>query len=362
MKDSSSTQQSQGKPKALIVISSAKTLPLSEPSGHPGIPTGFFLVEMAQVLKEFENDYEFTFATPDGKVPQLDINSMSLAMHAIEKTASAAIPLGMQQRRRSFDADSFRRRHSELAARREQEIQLLERHMGRVPVSELLPNSEPEVAEFRPELIRRLSKLPEGTYHSLQRLVERHRDPADAFTFADFDFIHAPGGHAPMVDFRDNPWLGETLHLARENQVTISLICHAPLAVTSTWQRIDAQGSAFTVKDNPFLAATISVVPKVGELIAMRFGYPHVPGKKTRTAFYVDEAIKEAGFTVTSPLNISAATLAYEPSVRLLTGNGPQAIDKQAAKLREILDGAKQRATRRVTGTRSVLPAAHPFG
>src|SRR6266508_1017517 len=184
MKDSSSTQQSQGKPKALIVISSGKILPLSEPSGHPGIPTGFFLVEMAQVLKEFENDYEFTFATPDGKVPQLDINSMSLAMHAIEKTASAAIPLGMQQRRRSFDADSFRRRHSELAARREQEI-----------------------AEFRPELIRRLSKLPEGTYHSLQRLVERHRDPADAFTFADFDFIHAPGGHAPMVDFRDNPWL-----------------------------------------------------------------------------------------------------------------------------------------------------------
>src|SRR5881397_2662403 len=260
------------------------------------------------------------------------------------------LPLRMQQRRRSFDVSSFRQRHPELVARREQEVQLLERHMGRIPVSELLPNSERELAEYRPELIRRLSKLPEGTYHSLQRLVERHRDPADAFTFADFDFIHAPGGHAPMVDFRDNPWLGETLHLARENQVTISLICHAPLAVTSTWQRIDAQGSAFTVKDNPFLAATISVVPKVGELIAMRFGYPHVPGKKTRTAFYVDEAIKEAGFTVTSPLNITAATLAYEPSVRLLTGNGPQAIDKQTAKLRTILTDTP--AARRTVASR----------
>src|SRR5207244_4280381 len=118
-----------------------------------------------------------------------------LAMHAIEKTASAAIRLGMQQRGRSFDADSFRRRHSEVAARREQEIQLLERHMGRIPVSELLPNSEPEVAEFRPELIRRLSKLPEGTFHSLQELVLRHRDPADPFTFA-------PGDGKPVVRLR----------------------------------------------------------------------------------------------------------------------------------------------------------------
>src|SRR6266496_1158818 len=50
-------------------------------------------------------------------------------------------------------------RHPELVARREQEVQLLERHMGRIPVSELLPNSEPELAEYRPELIRRLNKL-----------------------------------------------------------------------------------------------------------------------------------------------------------------------------------------------------------
>jgi putative intracellular protease/amidase len=204
-----------------------------------------------------------------------------------------------------------------------------------------LPNSEPEVAAFRPALIDRLGKLPDGTFHSLRDLVQRHRDPQDGFTFADFDFIHTPGGHAPMVDFRDNPWLGETLHLARENEVTISLICHAPLAMTSTLQRVDAQGAAYAVKDNPFLAASIAVVPKVGERIAMRFGYPHVPGKKTRVPYFVDEAIKEAGFTVTSPLNIAAPNLAYEPSVRLLTGNGPQAIDQQTAKLRAILTEAQ---------------------
>ena len=330
------------KRRALIIISSGRQLPLVAPAEVPSISTGFFLVEMAQVLNEFEDEFEFTFATPDGNAPQLDINSMSLAMHAIEKTASKAIPLGMQQRRRSFDAETFRRRHPELVARREREIQLLERHIGQIPVSELLPNSDREVAAFRPTLIDRLSKLPDGTFHSLQDLVQRHRDPQDGFSFGDFGFIHAPGGHAPMVDFRDNPWLGETLHLARENEVTISLICHAPLAMTSTQQRVDAQGAAYAVKDNPFLAAPIAVVPKVGELIAMRFGYPHVPGKKTRVPYFVDEAIKEAGFTVTSPLNISAANLAYEPSVRLLTGNGPQAIDQQTAKLRAILTEARR--------------------
>src|SRR6266513_524359 len=334
------------KRRALILISSGHQLPLAAPAEVTSISTGFFLVEMAQVLKEFENDYEFTFATPDGNAPQLDINGMGLAMHAIEKIGYKTLPLATQQRRRSFDVSSFRQRHPELVARREQEVQLLERHLGRIPVSELLPGSEPELAEYRPELIRRLDKLPEGTFHSLQELVQRHRDPADAFTFADFDFIHAPGGHAPMVDFRDDPWLGETLHLARENEVTISLICHAPLAVTSTRQRVDAQGAAYSAEDNPFLAATISVVPKVGERIALRFGYPRVPGKKTRVAYFVDEAIKEAGFTVTSPLNISAATLAYVPSVRLLTGNGPQAIDQQAAKLRSVLPSTRASGAR----------------
>ncbi|HVK28810.1 MAG TPA: hypothetical protein VM575_10735 [Nocardioides sp.] len=327
--------------RALILISSARQLPLVAPADVESISTGFFLVEMAQVLKEFEDDYEFTFATPDGNAPQLDINGMALSVQSIEKTGAKAIPMRIEQRRRSYDVGRFRARHPELVARREQEVQLLERHIGRIPVSELLPNSEPELAEYRPELIRRLEKLPEGTFQSLKELVERHRDPADSFTFADFDFIHAPGGHAPMVDFHDNAWVGETLHLARENDVTISLICHAPIAVTSTRQRIDAQGVACTVTDNPFLAASISTVPAIGERFALRFLYPRVPGQKTRLTYFVDKAIKEAGFTLATSVNIAAPLLAYEPSVRLLTGNGPQAIDQQSAKLRTILTNTR---------------------
>src|SRR6266498_2488094 len=124
------------KRRALILISSGRQLPLVEPAEVKSISTGFFLVEMAQVLKEFENDYEFTFATPDGNAPQLDINGMALAVQSIEKTGFKTLPMRMQQRRRSFDVSSFRARYPELVARREQEVRLLERHIGQIPVSE----------------------------------------------------------------------------------------------------------------------------------------------------------------------------------------------------------------------------------
>src|SRR5207245_7680742 len=86
-----------------------------------------------------------------------------------------------------------------------------------------------------------------------------------------------------------------------------------------------------------FRAGPIAPVPKFGELLALRFLYPRGPGKRPRLPYFVDVAINEAGFTLATSPNISAPQLAYEPSVRLLTGNGPQAIDEQTAKLRNIL-------------------------
>src|SRR5256885_1613068 len=202
--------------RALILISSARQLPLVEPADVKSISTGFFLVEMAQVLKEFEDDYEFTFATPDGNVPQLDINGMGLARHASERVGYKPLPLTMQQRRGSSDVSSFRQHHPELVARREQEVRLLERHIGRIPVSELLPGSEPELAEFRPELIRRLDQLPQQTFHSLQDLVQRHRDPAHAFTFAAFHSIPPPGGPAPPAALPIQPCLAHACQPAAQ--------------------------------------------------------------------------------------------------------------------------------------------------
>src|SRR6266581_4926327 len=98
------------KRRALILISSGRQLPLVEPAEVKSISTGFFLVDMAQRLKEFENDYEFTFATPDGNAPQLDINGMALSVESIEKTGFKALPMRMQRCRRSFDVCRFRTR------------------------------------------------------------------------------------------------------------------------------------------------------------------------------------------------------------------------------------------------------------
>ncbi|MFI5621418.1 hypothetical protein [Streptomyces sp. NPDC051567] len=327
------------KRRALILISSARQLPLASPVSVPSVSTGFFLVELAQVLKEFEDTHEFTLATPDGNTPQLDINGMGLAFHAIEKLGTAMVGTGLEQRRRHFTVDAFRRRHADLVERREQELQLLERHLGRLPVSEILPRTDPEAAAFRPELVKRMETLPAKAYHSVQDLVRRHRDPGDAFDFAGLDFVHLPGGHAPMVDFRDDPWIGETLHLARENGAVTSLICHAPVALTSTSQRIDAENRPYRLadRDNPFHGTGITVATKNGEKIALKAGYVAVPGEKTTLTYFVDDALKEAGFKIAGSLNPSAVKLAHHPGLRLITGNGPQTIDRQATEIRNAL-------------------------
>ncbi|TPQ21224.1 hypothetical protein [Streptomyces sporangiiformans] len=142
-----------------------------------------------------------------------------------------------------------------------------------------------------------------------------------------------------MVDFRDDPWIGEALHLARENGTVTSVICHAPVALTSTFQRIDVDGRPYRLadSDNPFHGVDISVATKTGEKLALKAGYVAVPGEKTRLTYFVDDALKEAGFKVAGGLNPTAVKLAYDSDLRLLTGNGPQTIDRQAAKVRSAL-------------------------
>lgn len=89
-------------------------------------------------------------------------------------------------------------------ARRDAELRLAARYFGDLPISRVLPNTDPEVATFRSEVERALAGSAKANYLSAQTVVDRHRDPDDAFSLADFDFIHFPGGHAPMVDFRDS--------------------------------------------------------------------------------------------------------------------------------------------------------------
>ncbi|HEV2512627.1 hypothetical protein [Bosea sp. (in: a-proteobacteria)] len=327
----------QAKRRALIILSSARQLPLSEPASVPSISTGFFLVELAQVLAEFESDYEFTLATPDGEAPQLDINGMGLSFHAIDKLGSAMMSSLSAFSSPAFTPESYRKDHPEWVARRKSELALMQRHIGRVSVSEALPATDPEATAFRQDLLREMEAWPVKTFLSLEDLIRCHRDPGDRFSLADFDFIHAPGGHAPMVDFRNDPWLGETLHVARESEVLISLICHAPIAMTSTSQRIDAQGKPVPVTDNPFAGVDITTVPEHGEMAMLESGYPSVPGKRTRLAYFVDVALEDAGFSVKTSQNPFAVIVVQSPQVGLISGNGPQAIDMQALAIRLAL-------------------------
>jgi putative intracellular protease/amidase len=51
-----------------------------------------------------------------------------------------------------------------------------------------------------------------------------------------------PGGHAPMIDFVDNPYLGELLNTLHEDGVLIWLSCHAPVAMVSATYRVAGDG------------------------------------------------------------------------------------------------------------------------
>jgi putative intracellular protease/amidase len=326
------------RPKALIVVSSASQLPLTKPEGR-SINIGWFLVELAAVVAQFEDTHDFVLATPDGKVPTLDINGMALGMHGGADLGPASVRVAMQNER--YSVEKVREENPELVARRDTELALLRRHLGRMPVSQVLPNTDKEGGSIREELVASLEALPEQKWYSIEELLARHRDGTDDFSLAGFDFMHAPGGHAPMVDFNDNPVVGELLHQLRENDVPISLICHAPVAMTSAKYRVDADGKVRTNEDHEFKGANITTVPDYGELGMLEGGYPKIPGEETRLTYYVDVALKDAGYEVDVTLDPTTVKVIWDDSYGVLTGNGPHAVDEQAARLNEIVQRRK---------------------
>jgi hypothetical protein len=76
------------------------------------------------------------FATPDGKVPTLDINGMALAMHGGADLSPASMRIAMQNEQ--YGVEEVREKNLELVARRDTELALLRRHLGRMPVGTLL--------------------------------------------------------------------------------------------------------------------------------------------------------------------------------------------------------------------------------
>jgi hypothetical protein len=94
-------------------------------------------------------------ATPDGKAPQLDVNGLALSFQAAAGLGLATAQEGGRLRPR---------------------------------------RGGPQLRGTRPR-----------QYLSIQELITKDRDPGDDFSLGDLAFAHMPGGHAPMVDFNDNP-------------------------------------------------------------------------------------------------------------------------------------------------------------
>lgn len=326
--------------RALILIPTGGDLPLAEPADVASVSIGFFLVELAEVLRRFQDTHDFVLATPDGSVPQLDINGLALPYHAQDELVAMMRRAAELQAAPAFDLAAYRAGCQPLVDRREQEIALLEKHLGRLALSDVLPGTDRDAAALHPGIADRLARLPRKEFLSAADLVRRHRDPADAFDIGDFDFIHAPGGHAPMISFRDDPWLGEILHVAREQGVLLSLICHAPVILTSTQQRIDAAGRPVPVHDNPFAGTTVSTVPQAAERASEDYGYLHVPGRQTRLTYYIDQALEQAGIHNLPKPNPASVLVHEEPGLRMLSTNGPQGVDALAERIEQALTPA----------------------
>lgn len=312
--------------KALIVISSADKLKLKEP--EMDISIGFFIVEMGKVLEIFKDKYEFIFATPDGKTPTIDLNGESLVMQTASKffTESTIVTTELKL---SPTLESFREKNEEYVNRRYRELKLTGELLGKLKVSEALPKSNKEAIDFRREIVEYMDSLKEKKIYSIKEIL-------NSYNISDFSFVHMPGGHAPMMDFIDNYYLGELLNRIYENKVPLSLICHAPIALSSAKYRVDEEENIKIIDNYGYKGAKITVFGKVEELEVSIGGFYHVPGKKTRLEYYASDKLIDDGYNVDTT-KMFLPKVIYDEDKLLLTGNGPQAIDILTEKLKEII-------------------------
>lgn len=322
------------KKKALIVISSADKLELKEPP-NTSVSVGFFIVEMGKILDQFKDDYEFIFVTPDGNIPTIDINGEALVMYTGDKFLMESVKLTTELNI-NFDLETYLEKNKQYVDRRDRELHLVGNLLGKLKVSDPLPKSNKEAVIYRKKIVNYMKNLEEKKFMSLKEVIERDSDDEDSFKISEFDFVHMPGGHAPIVDFVDNPYMGELLNRIYRNKIILSLICHGPIALSSAKYRVDKDERVKTIDTYGYKGAKICVFGKYEELEVSMGGFYHVPGRKTRLEYYVSDKLKEDGYKVSTTKEFLPKVI-WDEEYLLLTGNGPQAIDKQAKKLKELL-------------------------
>lgn len=317
-------------------MSSGTELVYSSPKGQAA-SVGIFLSEMGAILERFKEEYEYIFATPDGARPTFDVNGLALSFQAGSKLTKVYTATTLAQTKKNYSYESARKKYNDLVERRQRELELFMNYVGKIPISELLPKTDKEVKEFYPEVVSYINSFDEKPIYSIQDVLDWDTDADNNFNISELAFVHYPGGHAPIVDFPNNPIIGELINRTYDGNVLQSFICHAPVALTSARFRIDEAGNISENENHPFEGITVTTVPKHAENITLDTGYPHIPHEKTRIPEYVDVLLKEQGYKVKGPLNFSAPYLEWNANLKVLTGNGPQTVDIQADKMEEVL-------------------------
>lgn len=152
----------------LVVLSDADRLDLKD---GKVFPTGFYLNELMQPVKLLlDAGHQVTFATPTGRAPTVDANSID-PMYFGNDAAQLKV-------------------HQDLLDR----LALTSREKSPVV--------------------------------SLARIEQQG--------YARFDAVYIPGGHAPMQDLLASPALGRLLADFHGRNKTTALVCHGPIALLST--------------------------------------------------------------------------------------------------------------------------------
>ena len=214
----------------LVVLSDADRLELED---GKTFATGFYLNELMQPVKRLlDAGHRLTFATPQGRAPTLDRNSVD-AMH--------------------FGGDA--------AALREHQA--------------LLDRLALTSAERSPVL-------------SLARIEQQG--------YGRFDAVYIPGGHAPMQDLLHDPALGRLLADFHARAKPTALVCHGPIALLSTLPQASAftaelasNGRATAPAQWIYRGYQVTVISNQEEEIAK----PQLGGGQMR--FYPQTALEQAG-------------------------------------------------------------------
>jgi putative intracellular protease/amidase len=231
-------------------------------------PTGFYLNELMQPVKLLmDAGHKVTFATPEGTAPTLDATSADKMYFGGDEAA-------------------------------------LQTHRALLDKLQITSSTNSPVI-------------------SLARVAQ--------IGYSQFDAVYVPGGHAPMQDLLISAALGNLLKDFHAKNKPTALVCHGPIALTSTLpnargftQQLATKGSIEKRPDWIYADYRMTVISNVEE--------EQVKGMLGGAMkFYPQTALQAAGGVYTS--NKVAFTSHVEIDRELITGQNPASAREVASEL-----------------------------